>query len=172
MSTQGPALHCTIHPLNTLAPYKYVVVCACYQGQWLLSRHRERDTWETQGGHIEPGETPMMAARRELYEESGVTDAEIIPVCDYCGFTDRSSANGVVFLAVVNAPGELPASEMAETRLFPELPENLTYPNVSPLLYARARQMLERLASHGDISGRNFTTLTDALPCEQAQSVV
>jgi len=143
MSTQGPALRCSIHPLNTLAPYKYVVVCACYRGQWLLSRHRERDTWETQGGHIEPGETPVMAARRELYEESGVQDAEIIPVCDYCGFTDRGHANGVVFLAVVHAMGELPQSEMAEVRLFDALPENLTYPNVSPRLYQEAARLLE-----------------------------
>ena len=143
MSTQGPALRCSIHPLNTLAPYKYVVVCACYRGQWLLSRHRERDTWETQGGHIEPGETPVMAARRELYEESGVQDAEIIPVCDYCGFTDRGHANGVVFLAVVHAMGELPQSEMAEVRLFDALTENLTYPNVSPRLYQEAARLLE-----------------------------
>ncbi|MBE5796247.1 MAG: NUDIX domain-containing protein [Clostridiales bacterium] len=143
MSTQGPALRCSIHPLNTLAPYKYVVVCACYRGQWLLSRHRERDTWETQGGHIEPGETPVMAARRELYEESGVQDAEIIPVCDYCGFTDRGHANGVVFLAVVHAMGELPQSEMAEVRLFDALPENLTYPNVSPRLYQEAARLLD-----------------------------
>lgn len=146
MSTQGPALRCSIHPLNTLAPYKYVVVCACYQGQWLLSRHRERDTWETQGGHIEPGETPMMAAAHELYEESGVTDAKLYPVCDYCGFTDRGSANGVVFLADVNTPGKLPESEMAETRLFSSLPDNLTYPNVSPCLYEEARRLLESLA--------------------------
>ena len=143
MPTQGPALRCSIHPLNTLAPYKYVVVCACYRGQWLLSRHRERDTWETQGGHIEPGETPVMAARRELYEESGVQDAEIIPVCDYCGFTDRGHANGVVFLAVVHEMGELPQSEMAEVRLFNALPENLTYPNVSPRLYQEAARLLD-----------------------------
>ena len=81
MATTGPALQCSIHPLDALSPHKYVVVCANYQGQWLLSRHRDRDTWETQGGHIEPGETPLQAAVRELYEESGVTDAQVIPVC-------------------------------------------------------------------------------------------
>ena len=149
MSTQGPALHCTIHPPDTLAPYKYVVVCAYYRGQWLMSRHRDRDTWETQGGHIEPGETPLQTARRELYEESGVTDAEVIPLCDYCGFTDTRSANGVVFLAVVNRLGTLPASEMADVRLFDDLPENLTYPNVSPRLYQEAAKRLADLAQGG-----------------------
>ena len=145
MPTTGPALRCSVHPLGSLTALKYVVVCAWYKGQWLLSRHRERDTWETQGGHIEPGETPMQAAIRELYEESGVTDAQVIPVCDYCGFTDTRHANGVVFLAIVNAPGTLPDSEMAEVRLFTELPDNLTYPNVSPYLYHEAAKKLSAL---------------------------
>ena len=145
MPTTGPALQCSIHPLGALSPHKYVVVCAHYRGQWLLSRHRERDTWETQGGHIEPGDTALDAARRELYEESGVTDAEIIPVCDYCGFTDRGHANGVVFLAIVHALGDLPESEMAETRLFDALPENLTYPTVSPRLYQEVANVLNAL---------------------------
>ena len=145
MPTTGPALQCSIHPLGALSPHKYVVVCAHYRGQWLLSRHRERDTWETQGGHIEPGEPPMQAARRELYEESGATDADIIPVCDYCGFTDRGHANGVVFLAIVHALGDLPESEMAETRLFDALPENLTYPTVSPRLYQEVANVLNAL---------------------------
>ncbi|MBQ8200313.1 MAG: NUDIX domain-containing protein [Clostridia bacterium] len=142
MATTGPALRCSVHPLGTLSPYKYVVICANYHGQWLLSRHRDRATWETQGGHIEPGETPIQAAVRELYEESGVTDAEVIPVCDYCGFTDRGHANGVVFLAMVHALGELPESEMAEVQLFNQLPDNLTYPNVSPRLYQEAAKHL------------------------------
>ena len=146
MSTPGPGLGCTIHPLGALAPYKYVVVCAIYRGQWLLSRHRERDTWETQGGHIEPGETPMEAAIRELYEESGVQDAQVIPVCDYHGYTDTRSSDGVVFLAVVRQLGTLPDSEMAEVRLFDTLPDNLTYPNVTPHLYQEAAKHLPPLS--------------------------
>ena len=47
-------LQCVISPLSTLSTYKYVVICSRYAGKWLLSRHKKRDTWETQGGHIEP----------------------------------------------------------------------------------------------------------------------
>ncbi len=140
-----PELRCRMAPVYTLAPWKYVVVCTRYDGQWLLSRHRDRTTWETQGGHIEPGETPLQAARRELYEESGVTDATLHPVCDYCGYRGEHSANGVVFLADVHALGELPPSEMAETRLFPVLPENLTYPLVTPRLMAEAEALFPAL---------------------------
>lgn len=60
-----------VYELNELKEYKYVVILSKYQGKILLSRHKKRDTWETQGGHIEKGETPMEAAKRELYEESG-----------------------------------------------------------------------------------------------------
>ena len=59
------------YELDSLKNYKYVVVLSEYKGKILLSRHKDRSTWETQGGHIEMGETPLDAAKRELYEESG-----------------------------------------------------------------------------------------------------
>ena len=57
-------LECIIHPLGYLETYKYVVVCAFYQGKYVLSKHKIRSTWETQGGHIEINESPMNAAKR------------------------------------------------------------------------------------------------------------
>lgn len=128
-------LKCKVYDKNTLDDLKYVVVCSLYNDKLLLSRHKQRDTWETQGGHIEDGETPFQAAKRELYEESGVTDAELIYLYDYLGYTSKGHANGAVFLAIVNELGELPESEMAEVRLFDLLPDNLTYPFVTPLLF-------------------------------------
>ena len=73
-----PTLQCKTFPLGSFDKYKYVVICSYYEGKYMLSRHSKRTTWETQGGHIEEGETPMKADKRELYEESGVTDAEMI----------------------------------------------------------------------------------------------
>lgn len=141
-------LKCRIYPFNSSESYVFVVVCSRYQGKWVLSRHRKRDTWETQGGHIESGETPMEAARRELFEESGILDADIYPVCDYQGYDDEGSAMGAVFLAVVHELGTMPESEMQEIRTFEILPENLTYPMVTPVLMAEAMK-------HIPESGRN-----------------
>ena len=46
-------LKCKVYDKNTLDDLKYVVVCSLYNDKLLLSRHKQRDTWETQGGHIE-----------------------------------------------------------------------------------------------------------------------
>ena len=138
-------LKCRVFPLNSLPSYKYTVICASYKGRWILSKHRKRDTWETQGGHIEPGETPLEAAKRELYEESGIRDAQVYPLCDYWGFNPYRCSNGMVFLALVHSIGELPESEMGEIGIFEELPENLTYPQTSPVLYKEAEKMLKSL---------------------------
>ena len=104
----------------------------------MLSRHKQRTTWETQGGHVEPGETPLQAAERELYEESGALRYDIRPLCDYWAGDEITGkgATGMVFHAEIHALGEMPESEMAEVSLFDGLPENLTYPAITPELYA------------------------------------
>ncbi len=125
------------YPVGTLKQYRYVVTLSEYRGKILLSRHKGRTTWETQGGHIEPGETPLEAAKRELFEESGAADFEIEPLCDYWAGEEGTDdwANGMVFHAVIKKLGPMPESEMAEVRQFDSLPGNLTYPQISPVLF-------------------------------------
>lgn len=132
-------------PAGSREYYKYVVVCSSYQGKWLLSRHKKRTTWETQGGHVEAGETPLEAAKRELYEESGVQNVDVYPVCDYKGYRGPRFSYGMVFLAVVHELGQLPESEMQEVKCFEELPEHLTYPQMTPLLMKEAEKLLKSL---------------------------
>ena len=101
----------------------------------VLSRHKQRITYETQGGHIEPGETPGQAARRELWEESGAAEYDLVPLCDYWAGDEHGWATGQVFVADVRRFEALPESEMAEIRFFDTLPENLTYPDLTPKFY-------------------------------------
>ena len=134
--------HCRVFPADTFPVFRYVVVFSRMNGQWLFSRHRQRQTWETQGGHIEPGETPLEAAKRELYEESGATRFTISPVLDYWAGVDQDSAVGAVFLAEITELGPLPHSEMAEVRAFDDLPEDVTYPAITPVLFERIKTMV------------------------------
>ena len=129
-------------------PNKYVVIFSRYQGRLLLSRHKERKTWETQGGHIEPGESPMDAARRELWEESGAKSFTLEPICMYWA-EDRvdgkpeSGAWGAKFFADIAEMGDIPESEMAETRLFDALPEDVTYPYITPHIFEKVRDRFQ-----------------------------
>jgi 8-oxo-dGTP diphosphatase len=42
------------------------------EGKVLIIHHGRLDTWLPVGGELEPGETPLEAARRELIEETGL----------------------------------------------------------------------------------------------------
>lgn len=136
---------CRTFPLGTLRNYKYVVILSFYNGRIMLSRHRNRLTWEPQGGHIESGETPLTAAHRELYEESGATGYHIKPVFDYWVMdeSDGSSASGQVFMASVTILDEIPESEMSEVAFFDSLPNDLTYPEITPVLFSELLTMEE-----------------------------
>jgi ADP-ribose pyrophosphatase YjhB (NUDIX family) len=47
------------------------------KGQVLVVNQRGR-SWSLPKGHIEAGEEPLAAARREIYEESGVQELELV----------------------------------------------------------------------------------------------
>lgn len=55
-----------------------VVVTAARSAETLLLlRHRPRGFWQSVTGSLRPGETPSAAARRELLEETGLSDVQV-----------------------------------------------------------------------------------------------
>jgi ADP-ribose pyrophosphatase len=61
---------------------------------------------EFPSGHIEPGESPAEAARRELEEEVGYVAGELRPIGEFCPSV-RSSRRAYVFIAEVSKKGSL-----------------------------------------------------------------
>ncbi|WP_105616104.1 NUDIX hydrolase [Vallitalea okinawensis] len=114
---------------------KYVVIQSQYQNQWVLVRHKQRDTWEIPGGHIEEGESASQAASRELFEETGAKAFELIPVCTYSVTRGEEQSYGQLFYSKITTLVELPDSEIAEIKFFKKLPPNLTYSQIQPHLH-------------------------------------
>ena len=135
----------TFHHVREVADGEiaFAVVAARWNGHWLLCRHKKRQTWEIPGGHREFGESIEQTARRELYEETGATDAQLRLLDIYAVTMDGATTYGALFLADVQQMSDIPAiSEIAESKSFDALPRELTYPDIQPALFSRVQYWL------------------------------
>jgi len=108
-----------------------VLIFAKYNDKWLLCKHKDRQTWEICGGHIEEGEQPLDAAKRELYEESGAIAKDIEKIGYYSIYSQKNDKKfGTVYIAKILKLDKLPNFEMREINFFDEFPFDTTYPNV------------------------------------------
>ncbi|MDF2869497.1 MAG: hydrolase [Anaerocolumna sp.] len=99
------------------------VIVSKFKGKWVLCKHKDRDTWEVPGGHREENESILDTAKRELFEETGAKNFDIIPICTY-----SLSRYAMLFYAEITEFDNLPDSEIERIEFFSEIPSNLTYP--------------------------------------------
>lgn len=139
--------------------FKYAILVARYQGQFVFVRHRERQTLELPAGHREPGEAIQLTAERELREETGAVDFDLqpvfvfrVPAYDAHGARSDELASLVCF-AEIRTLGPLdPAYEIAEIHMDAEMPEPLTYPEIQSVIFQRVREWLaEQSQSEQDV---------------------
>jgi 2,3-bisphosphoglycerate-dependent phosphoglycerate mutase len=132
-------------PLDTYKGYEVVGIFARYQNKWLYGRAKSRDVYEMIGGGVKDGETPLEAAKRELYEETGTIKYTMKPVCDYRGVSRTRLLNGQLFYAEIEELGEIPKEhEMAEVKLFDTIPDKMRFPELLPVLFEKARDFQSR----------------------------
>lgn len=68
-------------PIPDTRPYRPCVGIVLVNADGLVFAARRRDTpdaWQMPQGGIDPGEAPLDAAKRELWEETGVTSAVLV----------------------------------------------------------------------------------------------
>lgn len=87
------------------------VICK-RDGQVLYVR-KPKSKWALPGGKIEAGETPKQAAARELCEETGLSDLDLVYLAEY----EKSQVVHYVFMALIPASGKpSPRNEIAECK--------------------------------------------------------
>lgn len=127
---------------------KFAVIVARYKGKWVYCKHRDRDTYEVAGGHREKGEKITDTAMRELFEETGADQFILKPVCVYSVtgknrvIDNDEETFGMLYYADIKSFEDLPESEMESVYLFEEIPSNMTYPIIQPLLIKKVEEKM------------------------------
>lgn len=95
--------HCELsfHPKNYRAASKHVLVIAKYKKQWLLTEHKKRGL-EFPGGKVEPGESLLQAAFREVYEETGAVVENLEWFAEYVVHSSPSFSKTVFTAGVLS----------------------------------------------------------------------
>lgn len=122
---------------------KYVVITARYNNKWVFVRNSKRGAYEIPGGHIEPGEDALTAAKRELYEETGALEFDIYPVSIYAVERETATSAGMLFFADIKKIGELPSFEITEVMFSDVLPQTLSFPLIQPELHKFVEKWLD-----------------------------
>ena len=129
---------------------KFAVIITRHVDKWVFCKQRKRETYEVPGGHREPGEVIEETARRELYEETGALDYDLVPICVYSvAAVDEKGMEGeetfgMLYVAEVRTFEEELHSEIEKIVLMEDLPQDWTYPDIQPYLIREAQRRVRR----------------------------
>lgn len=104
-----------------------VAVYARRGGQVLVIHHRRLKTWLPIGGELEPGESPLEAAARELREESGLEGqfSPLVGACDgvppgFLGYEEHVAGDKGLHMNFVFVADVAPSTEVVPNHEFAE----------------------------------------------------
>lgn len=137
-----------IHPLNTIPVNKlgYVATVSRFNNKWIIVKLKNHQTREFPGGGIEQNETPIQAAKREMYEETGTVQAVYTEVGEYTAELNGLYSYGKIFSVEVTKLDKLPESEIELVEFVDDFPyDNTRYPNIQPQIFNFVENLLSKL---------------------------
>jgi 8-oxo-dGTP diphosphatase len=126
-------------------PAQHVLIFPFYEGKLLFTVHTVRGI-ELPGGKVEPGETSLAAAVREMYEETGYSLSAIEKIGQYV--INDTIVKDIFVARAEQFITEMKGGNVGGVVMFDEIPENvkgdprfsrILHDDVYPLTLARLR---------------------------------
>lgn len=153
----------SVDPYYRIDQPDYVVIFAVtcddrVLGIWHYKHGPRAETLGLPAGYVDPGETPIDAAQRELLEETGLVSEDWTSLGSFCVDGNRGCGRAHVFLARNLQPRAVPSeNDLEECEL-----EEMSYETLSEHL--AAGRVLTLGAAAAALLGLQFMSTTEGTP--------
>lgn len=144
----------------------FVILAVRWKGNWVFAKRKDGDRFGLPGGRVRPNESPLIAARRILYEQTGITAGKLYPICSYSLSTtqtfntraSRKESYGRLYYIEALCKTALPDFEIQCNRADGWIPDDKdwAYPILQKPLFRKACAWLDDVRNNGTPESEAF----------------